>query len=191
MAIQPPSDLLLDVTRAADPTRAATVLQKLNQLAADGGASGADFASALQQTESPTSASSALLQTRVGDQIQPAIDPADKAKTKFEAVLLSSMIQEMMPKDAPEAFGGSGFSGDMWKSLLAEKMADQIAKSGSLGLGRRLFSGGASAASALMQAHASSAIEHSDVVTMSANALSLPSDVSTPDNSYLFAHGKI
>ena len=55
----------------------------------------------------------------------------------------------MLPKDAPAAFG-EGLSGDMWRSLLAEKMSEQIAKSGALGISRRLFDGGRSAAAAAL-----------------------------------------
>jgi peptidoglycan hydrolase FlgJ len=44
----------------------------------------------------------------------------------------------MFPKDTPSAFG-EGYAGDMWRSMLAERVADQIAASGRLGLASRLF----------------------------------------------------
>ena len=42
------------------------------------------------------------------------------------------MIQSMLPN--MEAVYGSGLAGDMWKSMLAEKLAEATAKQGGLGL---------------------------------------------------------
>jgi hypothetical protein len=53
-------------------------------------------------------------------------------------VLLKSFIDQMLPKDAVEVFGG-GVAGDVWKSMLSEKIADEVAKSGALQIGQRLF----------------------------------------------------
>src|ERR1700722_2296365 len=50
MAIDPPSDIVLDVARAADPERAAAVARRLTNLAAGTGGADADFAAALSQT---------------------------------------------------------------------------------------------------------------------------------------------
>jgi hypothetical protein len=64
--------------------------------------------------------------------------PERKAATGLESVLLKSFIDQMLPKDAVAVFG-SGVAGDVWKSMLAEKIADQIAKSGALKIGGRLL----------------------------------------------------
>ena len=50
----------------------------------------------------------------------------------------SEFIGEMLPKDTPSAYG-QGYAGDMWRSMLAERVADQIAASGRLGIASRLF----------------------------------------------------
>lgn len=55
------------------------------------------------------------------------------AAQKFEAFVLQTFIQEMMPKEAEGVFG-SGVSGDFWKSLMAEKIAEQVAERGNLGI---------------------------------------------------------
>ena len=52
--------------------------------------------------------------------------------------MLTPLVGEMLPKDASNVFG-SGTAGDMWRSMLAEQVSQQIAKSGKLGLSRRLF----------------------------------------------------
>lgn len=57
---------------------------------------------------------------------------ADAAQ-KFEAFVLQSFIQEMMP-ETPESVFGGGISGDFWKSMMAEKIAEQVASRGSLGI---------------------------------------------------------
>src|SRR6202020_3652029 len=65
-------------------------------------------------------------------------DKLGKARTQFEAMMLNSFVSEMLPKDTGEVFG-EGMAGDMWRSMLAEQVSTQIAKSGKLGLARRLF----------------------------------------------------
>lgn len=55
------------------------------------------------------------------------------AAQKFEAFVLQSFIQDMMPKSAEGVFG-SGVSGDFWKSMMSEKIAEQVAERGSLGI---------------------------------------------------------
>jgi hypothetical protein len=197
MAIDPPSDIVLDVARAADPARAASVIQKLNTLAANTPAGDAGFAQALDETtnaagiSSPTASTAADLRVRLAhanDLGGP--DKADKAKTQFEAMLLTNLVGEMLPKDAPEAFG-EGLSGDMWRSLLAEKMSEQIAKSGALGISRRLFDGGRSAAaSTLTSGSHPAATGHPDVTLTSGNDLSLPLSGEIMNGAYLFARGK-
>lgn len=192
MSIQPPSDLVLDVARAADPARATAVVQKLNAIAANAPTdmTAGDFAAALEQAGGSATPRPVLVNARVPDRTPIGPDSPDRAKTQFEAMLLTNLIEEMMPKDAPEAFGG-GMSGDMWKSMLAEKMADQIAKSGALGLSRRLFAGANSgAAGALLHADRSGELEHADVIATSVNALSLPPAVPATNGGYLFTRGK-
>jgi len=55
------------------------------------------------------------------------------AAQKFEAFVLQTFIQEMMPKES-EAVYGSGISGDFWKSMMSEKIAEQVAERGSIGI---------------------------------------------------------
>lgn len=43
----------------------------------------------------------------------------------------------MMPKDAETVYG-KGLSGDMWQSLLAEKIAEQVTRRGGIGIAAQL-----------------------------------------------------
>ncbi|MFN3744291.1 MAG: hypothetical protein ACK4TL_06265 [Hyphomicrobiaceae bacterium] len=58
---------------------------------------------------------------------------ASKARRSFEAFALQVFIGSMLPKENTQLFG-TGSAGKLWQSLLAEKLADQIAASGRLKL---------------------------------------------------------
>lgn len=68
---------------------------------------------------------------------------ADAAQ-KFEAFVLQTFIQEMMPKES-EAVYGSGIAGDFWKSMMSEKIAEQVAERGSVGIADYVRAGHAAA----------------------------------------------
>ena len=142
MAFNPRTDVILEVASAADPSRATVAAQRLNALAGSN-APPADFAADLARAAAPGSetmtppANAADMRSHL-----PAApggsDKLGQAKTQFEAMMLNSFVSEMLPKDTGEVFG-QGMSGDMWRSMLAEQVSTQIAKSGKLGLARRLF----------------------------------------------------
>lgn len=58
---------------------------------------------------------------------------ADKARKSFESFALQVFIGSMLPKENAKLFG-TGSAGKLWQSLMAEKLADQIASSGRLKL---------------------------------------------------------
>lgn len=58
---------------------------------------------------------------------------AGKARKSFEAFALQVFISSMLPKENEKLFG-TGSAGKLWQSLMAEKLADQIASSGRLKL---------------------------------------------------------
>jgi flagellar protein FlgJ len=59
---------------------------------------------------------------------------------RFEAMVLQTFIQNMLPNDGAAVYG-QGMSGDMWKSLLAEKMAEAMAGRGGIGIADRMLGG--------------------------------------------------
>ena len=69
----------------------------------------------------------------------PAGLPATPASFKrFEAMVLQTFIQNMLPKDGAAVYG-KGMAGDMWKSLLAEKVAEVMADRGGIGIADRVL----------------------------------------------------
>jgi len=115
MAFNPHSDVILEVLNAADLDKAA-----------------ASAPQASVPAEGLANARSRLAALADGP------DKATRAKVEFEATLINSFIGELLPKDAGSVFG-AGSTGDMWRSMLSEQISQQIAKSGALGLSRRLF----------------------------------------------------
>ena len=58
---------------------------------------------------------------------------AAKARKSFEAFALQAFIGSMLPKENTKLFG-TGSAGKLWQSVMAEKLAEQIASSGRLKL---------------------------------------------------------
>ena len=63
---------------------------------------------------------------------------ADK-KAKFEAMVLQTFLQSMLPKDTESVYGG-GVAGEMWQSMLAEQLGNVMAKRGGIGIADRILS---------------------------------------------------
>jgi Rod binding domain-containing protein len=192
MAIDASSDIVMEVAKAADPARAAAAAQRLNALAGAAGAGAADFADTLAAT-APAAAgepSAADARARFAAAADAAGEKAAKVKTEFESVMLNTFVSEMLPKDASSVFG-QGLAGDMWKSMLADQVSRQMAKSDALGIGKRLFATHPLAASdALEKAQRADAAAAASTAQMSANSLALPSGVEVDGGAVLFASEK-
>ena len=138
MSLAPSTDIVLEVSRAADPARAGAVRDKLAALSAGAPDAGDGFKAAL----GAAAGSAPPLWPHPGSTVSPlsSLSPAKKAQRMLESAFLTQFIEEMLPKDAQSAFG-QGYAGDMWRSMLAERVADQVAASGRLGIGDKLFAG--------------------------------------------------
>ena len=192
MAIDASSDIVMEVAKAADPARAAAAAQRLNALAGAAGADAADFADTRAATApAAASESSAVdVRARFAAAADAAGEKAAKVKTEFESVMLNTFVSEMLPKDASSVFG-QGLAGDMWKSMLADQVSRQMAKSDALGIGKRLFATHPLAASdALEKAQRADAAAAATTAQMSANSLALPSGVEVDGGAVLFASEK-
>lgn len=131
MAIKPPSDIVLDVVRAADPARQRAAVAKLTGAPATQPAH--EFAELVGGT-GPLDRFS----TCGGPAAATGGDEAPDAFRSFEAFFIQNFLQSMLPKGA-EATYGSGTAGEVWRSQLAEKMGDEIAKAGGIGIADRLL----------------------------------------------------
>jgi peptidoglycan hydrolase FlgJ len=61
-----------------------------------------------------------------------------EAFQKFEAMVLQTFLQSMLPQDAENVYG-AGIAGDMWKSFLAQELAQQMARAGGIGIADRVL----------------------------------------------------
>jgi len=138
VAITPPSDIVLDVARAADPDKYRAAVERLTRLRATATASTATFMPATQASAGLANVTAAAAPLDVGAGAQPRrrLD----AYGQFESFVLQSFVQSMLPKNATSVFG-KGSAGEFWKSMLAEKMGDELARSGQVGIARRLAAG--------------------------------------------------
>lgn len=129
MAISPPSDLILDVAKAADPMEIRQAANRLKSMAAD--ASGAGFNLAYDTAKAGVPADAGIDLFRPGGRAEA---PSQKSPAeKFEAMILTQFVETMLPKDAEMVFG-KGTTGEIWKSMLAEQVAGQLAASGGVGV---------------------------------------------------------
>jgi flagellar protein FlgJ len=184
MAFNPRTDVVMEVLSAADPSRASLAAQRLSALA-DSNAPAPDFSTDLERAAgSPTAIPAPLenaadARSRLAE-IPGGPDKLGRAKTQFEAMMLNSFVGELLPKDASAVFG-QGTAGDMWRSMLAEQVSLQIAKSGKLGLARRLFA---------TPQPGEAAKAAGEAAQMSANILSAPVDAELDNGAVMFAGRK-
>lgn len=152
MAISPPSDILLDVAGAADPSQVRAATARLAALAADPGAANVGFSQALAQAKdagaagasasagNPRSASwdtAAPITAAQGSGTRPLdATSASNPYKQYEAVMLQSFIEAMLPKD-DEVFGDKESAG-VYRSMMAEQLAKQMADNGGIGLAKAM-----------------------------------------------------
>jgi hypothetical protein len=141
VAITPPSDIVLDVARAADPLAYRAAVDKLARIG-DAATAAADFEAALGVAMSEAGEKTAdAIETvfRHAGDLRSRLAPvaaeglAAEPYRQFEAFVLQTFIQSMRPKDAPHVFG-DGIAGSFWGSMLAEQIAGQLAAAGGIGI---------------------------------------------------------
>lgn len=139
MSINPPSDLLIDVARAADPAKSSAATERLVRIAANGGAGDEGFAEVLDGVETPSPAQSsgafapdpsALKLAKLDNAPN---DAEAKAYQGIEALVLQNLVETMMP-DSEEFFGAEAGAG-IWKSMLAQQLGTALSKRVDLGIG--------------------------------------------------------
>lgn len=135
MAISLPSDIVLDVAKAADPAKYQAAAKRLSELSAPAGAT--EFANVLNTVGGgpvagiPTDPHA--VKTAFQNQTTLSGGKKDDTYQQFEAFVLQTFVESMMPKDAENVFG-KGTAGNIWKSMMAEQMAGQLAKAGGIGI---------------------------------------------------------
>jgi Rod binding domain-containing protein len=147
MIVTATPDLVLDVLEAADPVTQRTATAKLDALKS----SDADFAATMDAEANKAAATAAADQSAAkvaeaqsgvvnGAPVQVIKKPASgEVYRKFEAFILQTFVETMLPKESAEVFG-KGTAGSVWKSMLAEQLGNQLAKGKGIGIARQLAS---------------------------------------------------
>jgi hypothetical protein len=127
--IRPPSDIVADVARAADPARLALAQARLGAAAQTIVSGLADkpspFDVALRQATSTRAAGAA------------GARPADAAWRGLVEVLLARMLDSALPADSQALYGG-GAAGKIWRGFLAEHLARAAASGQGVGVAAAL-----------------------------------------------------
>ncbi|MHB0769420.1 rod-binding protein [Bradyrhizobium sp. 5.13L] len=144
MIVTATPDLVLDVLEAADPATQRAATAKLDALKS----SDADFAATMNAEigkaaaavadQSAAKASEAQSGAVNGPPVQVIKAPASgEVYRKFEAFILQTFVETMLPKESEEVFG-NGTAGGVWKSMLAEQLGSQLAKGTGIGIAKQL-----------------------------------------------------
>ncbi|SJZ82238.1 rod-binding protein [Consotaella salsifontis] len=136
MAITPPTDLVLDVMRAAGPDASDALASRLGRVGPASTTATADQALAFNETmkseaKAAAPASSDILP--LGHHESRKASPYEK----FEAFVLRSFVESMLPSEE-SGFYGDGAGANIWRSMMAEQVGDQIAKDGGIGIAEML-----------------------------------------------------
>jgi Rod binding domain-containing protein len=154
MTITPPGDIVLGVARAVDPARYREAVARLDRIA--GGSASEPFAVAAGEAADAArpAAAGAAPRAEPPSPSSATITPAArKAYRGFESMVLANFLGAAFPDQATSVFG-SGTAGGMWKSMLVQAMADQMARAGGVGIAEQLARSAAREAAATATAAA-------------------------------------
>lgn len=135
MAISTPTDIVSDVLNAADPAAVETARARLNAGQA------ALQAQRLENTDQAFSAQIAMNQLRDDTSLHTGKKDVPESYRKFESMVLGNFLKTMMP-DSEELYG-KGATGEIWKGMMAEQIANEISKTGGIGIADKLAEHGA------------------------------------------------
>lgn len=146
MTVEPVQDLIVDVMAAADPVSQRLAADRLERLARTNG----DFATTLDHRIETGAAEKnpSLAAASNGSAASTAAEIAAHAPIvrtngqgevyrKFEAFVLQTFVESMLPKDADDVFG-KGTAGSVWRSMLAEHIANEMARGDGVGIAKQL-----------------------------------------------------
>jgi peptidoglycan hydrolase FlgJ len=120
LAVALVTDLVMDVLKAAAPDDVEAARARLAGISGSASVAADRFETALAAVGSGDGREAQIRETA----------------QKFEAVVLQGFLKSMLPDEAESVFG-KGMSGEMWKSLMAEKIADVVAERGGIGIADR------------------------------------------------------
>jgi flagellar protein FlgJ len=142
MSIFPTTDLVSDVARAANPQKLQGAMQRLVKITQGPNASQTSFAAAMRDAESALGPAKSLSGVARGVALASAapsppapraISSPSEAAQKFEAFILQSFVESVLPKLGGAAYG-HGTAGGVWRSMMAEQLGAHLAKAGGVGI---------------------------------------------------------
>lgn len=120
------TDIVGDVVNAASPTK---LRSGIVRLAGSSEPARLDMASlVLTANDTVPDAANGLAR---------AVNPKEKAYQQFEASVLRNFVEEMLPKSTENTYG-EGTAGNVWRSMQADFMSQELAKSGGIGIASTL-----------------------------------------------------
>ena len=114
------TDIVGDVVNAADPAKLRTSIAQLNGTSSLGRVDMAGLVLNANETGATK-----------------AVNPREKAYEQFEASVLRNFVEEMLPKSTENVYG-EGTAGNVWRSMQADFMSQELAKSGGIGIASTL-----------------------------------------------------
>lgn len=143
MSIFPATDIVSDVARAADPQKAQAAFARLSAMAAARSVTGAQ--ANFQTDAAPQNARlEREMRTIISASPPPQIQTLT-ATQKFEAFLVQSWLENLLPKEESGIFG-SDPGANVWRSMMAEQLGAKLASTDCLGLQKLLEPKGRAAA---------------------------------------------
>lgn len=139
MAISPPSDLVLDVVKAADPMEVQAAQEKLkaNRAAfaatslAENGKGFSNTVDVLDHIGQKSGLSNVQNRTKT--------EEVPESYRKFEAMVLQNFVKSMLPSESEDVYG-KGATGDIWKGMMAEQLGNTMAKGDGIGIAKQMYS---------------------------------------------------
>lgn len=136
MAISPPSDLVADVLRAADPAASRAAAARLERLsAATDPSTGSDtgFAERMDTVRRAAPPPVAVPFDPAGARVAMRHGSGADPMVAFEAMVLGRFVSAMMPEEGP-AFFGEGPGAGVWRGMLSDALARAMAEGGGVGV---------------------------------------------------------
>jgi flagellar protein FlgJ len=136
----PATDIVADVAQAADPGKMRVAVKRLADLSKGADARGDGFATTLSETSSGFGNARPVRTVPIARASLTVVNHGNAgsgrmpdAARKFEAYMLQSFLEVLLPKENHDTYG-QGLSGGIWRSMMAEQIGAQLAKRGVLGL---------------------------------------------------------
>jgi flagellar protein FlgJ len=145
MSIFPATDIVSDVANSADSRQLALGLQRLRNLSVS--ADGAQITNQSNPGALPESRQGAVNPAHFDAFVKSSAKVADRsavahggakspgaiAAQKFEAFVLQTWLEVLLPRTEGGSFGTDG-SANIWRSMMAEQLGMQLARNGAIGL---------------------------------------------------------